>query len=375
MSQNTVKVLELCTSPGLGGLELYMAKTVQWLRAHGGAECLALVSPNTRLAKWMQDNGVAHRFLRRRSIRVPLVAAKEVARIIDRNEVDILHIHWAKDLTLAVLAKGYSRRQVRLVYSRHMKITRSKRDAYHRWLYAGVDLFIAVTQRMSEEARQYLPLPPEHIVTNYLGAPAPITQVDCGELRATLGLSPGEFLVACVGRIEPGKAQHVLLEAMDELRLRRSDVHVVVVGEIFDELYYQRLQKFVRNRGLEPRVKFAGFSPEPWKFMSCADTVCLTTPEETFGLVLIEAMHLGVPVIGTAAGGVLEIIEDNKSGLLFPPGDSQALAGAIETLASDAVRRQQLARGGLERALRLFDLDKHFRKLRSLFFDLIARVE
>jgi len=366
MSHQTVKILELCTSPGLGGLELYMAKTVQWFAARG-VPCAAVISPNTRLAAWMQEHGVPHRILRRRSKLLPLIAARELARVIDDQEIDLIHIHWAKDLTLAVLAKTFCARRVRLAYSRHMKITRPKHDPYHRWLYSRVDLFLTATRQMLAEARANLPLDSSRITHNYLGAPRASGEADCSSVRHSLGLSADEFLIACVGRIEPGKMQHIVLQALERLEANGGDAHVAFVGAVFDEGYFGQLQKTVGDRRLDSRVHFTGFVAQPAPLMACADVVCLTTAEETFGLVLIEAMHLGVPVIGTAAGGVLEIIEDQESGLLVPPNDPDALAVALERLLRDGDLRKSLSEAGRNRAERLFDIESHYGRLIELF--------
>ena len=96
------------------------------------------------------------------------------------------------------------------------------------------------------------------------------------------------------------------------------------------------------------------------------DVVVLLTYCETFGLVLVEAMRAGVAVIGTDAGGVPEIIEHNKTGLLIPPGDTGTLADELVKLYDDADLKSRLARAGKNRADREFNSELHFNKLEQL---------
>jgi glycosyltransferase involved in cell wall biosynthesis len=103
--------------------------------------------------------------------------------------------------------------------------------------------------------------------------------------------------------------------------------------------------------------------------MQCFDVLVLTTHVETFGLVLVEAMMLGIPVIGSNAGGVLEIIDHEKTGLLFKTKDAHSLAEAIERMVRDPELRQQLAAAGREKAGKAYDTETQNRKVLSLMYE------
>ncbi|MEJ2181528.1 MAG: glycosyltransferase, partial [Gammaproteobacteria bacterium] len=103
-----MKVLELCLSTGIGGLELYAVRTAKQLLAQK-VNCIAAVASGTMTAERMQQNGVhtfdfkkAHRYL-------PILSARRLARIVDEQQVDVIHMHWARDLNLAVLAKRFAK--------------------------------------------------------------------------------------------------------------------------------------------------------------------------------------------------------------------------------------------------------------------------
>ena len=132
-----MKILELCLSDGVGGLELYALRTAKQFSG-SGIGCIAVVKKGTMLSERMQTEGVRTVLLRSCNRFLPLVAARRLAAIIDREAVDVIHMHWGADINLAVLAKRCAQRKVKLVYTRQMMITRSKKDAYHRFLYRHI---------------------------------------------------------------------------------------------------------------------------------------------------------------------------------------------------------------------------------------------
>lgn len=359
-----VKVVELCLSPDFGGLELYMLRVVRWLaRAHGG--CLAVVAPHSKLEARLRAEGLPHRTLRVMLPPFPLVAARRLAGWLDAEESDVVHVNWGKDLSLATLACRFAERRVRVVYTRQMSLTRPKRDWYHRMLYARVNPLLAITRRLQEEARRFLPLPPERVQLLYHGVAAapPPSPSTCDALRARAGVPPGQFMVGLFGRIEPAKGQHVLVDAVGLLKQRGEDVHAILCGQPMRPEYLEALRTQIARFGLAERVHYYGFHPRPEEIMGCFDCIVLTTYNETFGLVLVEAMRAGVAVIGTAAGGVPEIIEDGVTGLLVPPGDPAALAAAVERLRRDPELRRRLAAAGKNAAAERFDEERHFAEL------------
>jgi len=88
---------------------------------------------------------------------LPLVSAFKLAKIIDENKIDIIHMHWGKDLALAALAKFLSNRKPKLVYTRQMMITRYKNDFYHRFLYSQLDLMLTITQQLEDLCKKFIP--------------------------------------------------------------------------------------------------------------------------------------------------------------------------------------------------------------------------
>lgn len=140
-------------------------------------------------------------------------------------------------------------------------------------------------------------------------------------------------LVGLFGRVTPWKGQHVLIEALVTL----PGVHGLIVGEALftdeDRRYRQELEILAERLGVKDRVHFAGFCSDVRPLYCAVDAVvhCSVAPEP-FGRVVVEAMLLGRPVVAAGAGGVLEVVDAGRTGLLVPPADPPALAAALRLL-------------------------------------------
>jgi glycosyltransferase involved in cell wall biosynthesis len=364
---NQPMVLELCLSDGYGGLELYMLKASLWYARQD--RCIAVISKRGILAEKFPQADIPFLRLYKRNHLFPWFAARELAKIIDEKKVDVMHMHWAKDLNLAILAKRMANRPVKLVYTRQMEISRDKHDLYHKWQYRYVDLYITITQKLRDQALQFLPLPTMAIVNLYHGVTTSekIQDKDCSAWPDY----DDAIKILLLGRIEIAKGQHILVDALQRMDLKGVKATALIAGPVMDQKYFDNLIMKVNTAGLSTRVKLIGGFVDPVPLRKCADIVVLTTYAETFGLVLIEAMRSNVTVIGTDAGGVPEIIKHGKTGLLFKPGDAEDLANKLIELCNDAVYRTKLAAAGKEYADEHFDEENHFKKLNGLFADLM----
>jgi glycosyltransferase involved in cell wall biosynthesis len=174
-----------------------------------------------------------------------------------------------------------------------------------------------------------------------------------------------------VGRINEAKGQHLLIKAVDLLVKKGLIVNAYFVGHPMRESYLEELKIDVKNRKIEQNIHFLGFMKNPHHFYQVCDTVVLASKRETFGLVLIEAMQVGTPVIGANSGGVVEIIDDENTGLLFENQNAQSLADKIELLMNDADLRKKVARAGQEKCEAMFSNEKQFVKLKEILERLI----
>ncbi len=182
-----------------------------------------------------------------------------------------------------------------------------------------------------------------------------IPDTDAHEIRQTLGLE-GQFVIGHFSRLSPWKGQHILLESVAQCP---KDITVILVGDALfgEEDYVKELHQTVTELGLKERVHFLGFRSDIVPLMKACNLIAHTsTAPEPFGRVIIEAMLCERPVVGTAAGGVIELIEPGKTGWLFPPGNSQKLAQIIMSCYQQPEQADAIAHHAKIQATQRFNL-------------------
>lgn len=163
-------------------------------------------------------------------------------------------------------------------------------------------------------------------------------------------------VVLYAGRLRTRKAVAVLVEAFAELRSRRV-ASLVVAG---DGEHREALEARVRALGLEGSVRFLGAVPRPdmLRWYATADLFCLPSLYEGFPVAILEAMAAGLPVVSTTVSGIPEAVADGETGLLVPPENAAALAGALQRLADDEVLRRRMGEAGKRRVREEFAIGK-----------------
>jgi glycosyltransferase involved in cell wall biosynthesis len=161
-----------------------------------------------------------------------------------------------------------------------------------------------------------------------------------GDPRAELGLGAQARIVAVAASLRPEKALEVLVAAHDRLARDRPDIHLVIAGE---GPCRPALECQVADLGRGSSVHLLGARHDVGALLAAADVGALSSDWEGMPLFLLECMALGVPLAATRVGGVPELIEHDQTGLLVPPRDPAALAGAIGALLEDPARSRRLA--------------------------------
>lgn len=150
------------------------------------------------------------------------------------------------------------------------------------------------------------------------------------DFRAQNGFSPDDILVGTVGRLVPQKGIDLLIKSM----IYCSKVKLLIAGYGKPE-YEAELKALVTSTGIENRVFFLGPIDDPTPMLASLDVFVLASMEEGLPIAILEAMHAGVPIVATKVGGVPEVIINDKTGVLIPPGDVKALSDGMNRLITD----------------------------------------
>ena len=246
------------------------------------------------------------------------------------------------------------------------------------FLARSIDKFIYMSTAI-EQCYQTLGIPASQGQVIY--DPFDLTMFDklnhSKELRAEFGLTEQDCLISNVGRLDWWKGQDFFLEALGQLVPSQNNVKALLVGTPDEtaesQAHNNKLHKLVKDLNLQENVIFAGFRSDVPKIMAASDIVLHSASEpEPFGRVVVEAMAAGRPVIATAAGGVLDIVKDNVTGLLVPPKDADAMADAIRALSQDRQRATEMGRRGRIDVENRFTIDQHIMAIQQVYDEILS---
>jgi glycosyltransferase involved in cell wall biosynthesis len=172
------------------------------------------------------------------------------------------------------------------------------------------------------------------------------------QVLSSIGVPSGASVVGLVARLQRWKGVHVLLEALPRVLALHPEVHVVVVGgdHMLEPGYRDELVVLARRLGITHRVHLVGYQADPWSWMRAFDVVVHASDNEPLGLVVLEAMALGKPLVAGGAGGPTEVVRDGTDGFLVDFGDHAELAERINRYLGDPALAEQTGQAAATRA-------------------------
>jgi glycosyltransferase involved in cell wall biosynthesis len=277
------------------------------------------------------------------------IAVGALAAHLAEARADVVHAHMYRAETVAtraVIALGEAgQRKPYLVATIHSSRIRSAEDQQHlRELTPYMDRLIAVSRaiehKLCDEQRTTVPV---SLIYNGVDLERYDTQEACCTLPEEYGMEPGSQIVGVVARLEPEKGHPTLLEAWPQVLRACPDTYLLIVGEGSRR---DALEAQARELRIAHRVVFTGRRDDVPAVTAALDVAVLPSYREAQGMVILEAMALSRPVVASNVGGIPEMIEDGKTGLLVPPHDPSALAAAIVRLLRNHPLADTLGRAG-----------------------------
>jgi glycosyltransferase involved in cell wall biosynthesis len=292
-----------------------------------------------------------------------LAGMHAVRRLVRKREYDIVHVHWPVPHALfgwAARRAGGKRRRPRLVtlwYGIELRWVKSRLPwlkQFLKWAVRTSDDVVAISSYTAREITDLVHVP-VRVIPYGLGFNESIQ----APRRDRSAQEP--FHILYVGNLIPRKGVRFLVDALHRLP-SSIRAELLILGEGTDR---PQLEAQVKELGLDGRVRMPGRVPDADLHRALREASVLVLPSivdkrgdtEGLGVVLLEAMSYRVPVIGSAIGGITDIITDGETGLLVPPEDPAAIAAAIERIAGDADLAARLAEAGNRRVRERFGWD------------------
>lgn len=360
MTLSHPRVLHIITRLDSGGSATNTIASVDLLRNHGFQTALAYgvtIDPGGSIAASLDEKEIRY-FNLSHLVRPPalvkdLLALSQIRRLLRKERFDLVHTHSSKAGVLGRLAAKAS--GVPAVHTPHGHVFYGYFGTVLTKLFVLVELWMAryasriisLTDIETAESLEKGIGKPEQYVTIHSGVPLSKFRGSSSELRAqfrkSMNIPQDSFLFVSVGRLVPVKGFDILLKGFATAdfsnRPACNAVHSTAGRPVFlaiigDGDQRHALQSAVGDLGISERVKFTGKLEDARVPLASADAFVLASRNEGMGRAFIEAMAAGLPVIGTAVGGIPSILKDGKNGFLVPAENPGALARAMKKLAA-----------------------------------------
>lgn len=319
-----------------------------------------------RFSQWMQDEGFhcslwcvfdspLHQEAKKTSLALHIIPyhrkyadlpkAWSLARRFAEEEVDFVWIRDTRDMSILGWTKRFCKRPFRLLYQQAMQLGVPKKDPLHTFRFKAIDIWVSPLQFLAKQVRELTHFPHERIKVIPLALDLSQFQETSKkeEARARLDLPEQVFILGTIGRLDPLKGQLFLIEALSLLHKKGFDIHLLLQGDPTKNeggSYAQLLRDRCHSLGLEDYVHFRPHRSDVAISYAALDLFVMASVGETFGMVTIEAMASGTPVIGTNTSGTPELLGHGERGALYAPDDMEDFLQAVMPLIeSEELRR------------------------------------
>ena len=363
-----MKILQVCSAKMLGGGEQHVIDLIRALIERGHELHLA-VRRNSSLCQALLEVPVEWHELPLRNA-LDIFSAKQIAAIIKENKIDVVHAHVARDYPIAGIATKLS--PAKLFLTRH-HFNPIKSNFLYRWAIGTAINLIAVSASVKAELVKAFPALAKRtvIIPNWVDSDG-IATLGKAEAREALGIKR-KFAIGMIGEISPVKNQELFVKAAHDLMTVRifTEIDFFIIGEASsqNQNYQQYINSLLNqfNSDIKGQVKLTGKIADIKTKLAAFDIILIPSINEGFSLVLVEAMAAGVAVIAANVGAMAEIVQNEKTGLLIEPQNSQAIAQAIKRLLENDELRKKLGTAASEQVKAQFDRNQVIDQIEKLY--------
>lgn len=368
-----MKVLHVTLSFSRGGRRNAITSLVRGLRGLGVEGGLCCLNELGCLPEEITALGIHVEVLRRNSL-LDWAALGKFRRVCSEMEFDVVHTHdAASQFTAALALLGMPHIPLLMTFHRSISMESATLADRLRNSLASSQCGAIVTGSLERR---------EHFLSQNLVSPRKVVRIPFGidlarfepdpqsreAVRRELGFGTEVTLIGSIGHFGPEKGIDLAIRAFQALQTRslREQVGLVIFGEGSHRAELERLAG-------DQRICFAGFRSDIDRYMQGLDVLLHAPRQEAFGLVVIEAMATGLPVVASRVGGIPELVREGSTGFLAQPENPESFAQALELLVNNRSLRNRMAQEAHRIASAEYGSDLFARRHRDLYESLLAR--
>ncbi len=361
-----MRILHTEWSDGWGGQEIRIANEMEGM-ARRGHKMILSTRPHCRISKAAQDRGieVVHLPMRRG---LDVRSMLQLRGVLRQNKIEIVNTHSGVDSWLGAIAARLAGTPV-LIRTRHLNIP-LKRNLFN-FVHNMPDRIVTCGESIRKELLERNRFAAERLVNIATGIDfarfAP--KQNRSEMRQSLGLSDSAFVILMVGILRGVKGHETALQAVSHLTTKFPELVLVLAGDGPMEGY---LREKAKALGVHDDVRFLGFREDIADLMNIADMLLLTSKSEGVPQSVTQALGLGLPVVATRVGGVAELIEHERTGILIPPTNPEATSEAVRRVIAHPQEARARAAAGKAHVRANFSLDAMLDKTEQLYSELLS---
>jgi len=368
-------ILWIIDGLGMGGAERLMVPYLHHLdRTRFTPRVCVLQEKNGNpMAAKIEQLGVPVDLLPIPKLRTPS-GIPQLRRYMQQHQIDLVHTQLEFANILGTLAARWQHIPVVCTLHTFDDLDQADRSAWHiRLMWAVLRRFSNRIIAVSEEIRQHhlrlARFSPDRTVTLYNGIDLSRFQQQATDVRTGLNIPQDAPLLLTVAVLRQPKGIQYMIEALPSILTAVSNAYYVVVG---DGAYADALQQAAMQHGVADRIIFTGVRHDIPDLLAASNIFVLPTLLDALPTVLIEAMAAGKPIVASGVGGVPEIVEDGRNGLLVSPAQPQELAASCIQLLQNPTQAHQMGDAGQQIAADKFDIHKQVARLGDIYMELFT---
>ena len=366
MIKERIKIVYIINSFALGGAERLLLDICQRLDKEKFQIAVCSATSGGPLAKDFEALNIAVKVFAKKG-RLGLGLIWRIYKFLKEQKPQIVHTHLFGGDTWGRIAAILARAPIIISTEHNINLDEPGLKKKIKWLLSWpTDKIIAVSQSVKDYAVKADKIKPEKIDVIYNGI-----DLQKFAFRGYQAIEKNNKIKAVVlARLEPQKGHEYLLEALPLLIEKYPDFVLNIIGCGSLE---KKLKNQAKDLNLGQKVVFWGRRLDPENILPQMDFFILPSLWEGLGIAILEAQAVGLPVLASKTGGIPEIIEDGKTGLLFEPANPPAIFAAIDKLLSNQELAEKMVKNAYQQVNEKFNLSKMVKAYEKLYLDLINK--